>query len=364
MRDVYGGTDVSLIAFTYKVDLELRSYGYLMRWYDADGNRKSKSAETRSKRKAKERANKKELLLNSGMNMDIPTRPTFDDLMKEIRKTLGPGAKKTYFQTRSDSIRQLRKFTGSHLDKVNVLAVMRFRAKVRSKNCARTWNKHLANLQALFNTAMEWGYVDTNVFTRIRKDPAPEQEIRYVTDEEEATMMTACRTIKDKMIILLARYGGLRATEISRLHVVEDIDRDSGRIDIRNRTDAITKTSARRSVYLGDARIPLLKRFVQESRKRNGRIYGDFPFYARQGNLVSRRFCTLKGYAGINGFRLQDLRKTCATEMLYDGVPLKTVADFLGHSVKVLMRIYASVLTDRMKEARDMSDSKRVSEGC
>lgn len=350
--------------FLYKVYLESRSYGYLMRWTDMNGQSQSESTRTKNRAKAERMKRKKEKVLNSGMKMQMITRPTFDDLMKELELLFKPGVKESYWKTVTSAMKQLRKHAGVHLDTVTALVAAKLRAHVRSKNCARTWNKHRGVLQSVFNVAKSWGYVETNVFNAMRKDREPEQEIRFVTAEEEAAIMTACKTPRDRMIVILARYGALRAEEIARLHIVEDMDKETGRIDIRNRPDAFTKTYARRSVYIGESRIPELCKFVKTWRRKRGHNGTEYPFYNRVGTRVSARFCILKKYAGINGFKLHDLRKTCATEMLYAGRQPKEVADFLGHSVEVLLRVYAAILSDRMRITREETDSKRVSEGC
>jgi integrase len=45
--------------------------------------------------------------------------------------------------------------------------------------------------------------------------------------------------------------------------------------------------------------------------------------------------------AGLRKIRLHDTRHTAATLMLSDGVPVKTVADLLGHDPRITLAIYA-----------------------
>jgi integrase len=54
-------------------------------------------------------------------------------------------------------------------------------------------------------------------------------------------------------------------------------------------------------------------------------------------------------------------RHTAASTMLNAGVPPKVVARRLGHDVAVLLRIYASVMTDADERANELIDGYRAS---
>jgi integrase len=69
----------------------------------------------------------------------------------------------------------------------------------------------------------------------------------------------------------------------------------------------------------------------------NDKAWDRDPFYRRQ-------FKPALKLAGLPPMRLHDLRHTAGSIMLAKGVPPYRVAEYLGHSVDVLLRIYASVL--------------------
>jgi integrase len=90
-----------------------------------------------------------------------------------------------------------------------------------------------------------------------------------------------------------------------------------------------------------------------------GANYGDegFVFAGRTGspvdlkNLTARHFNPLLAKAGLPKIRVYDLRHTHATLMLAAGVPLKAVAERLGHvSAAVTLNIYPHVLNGQHED--------------
>ncbi|WP_433498323.1 tyrosine-type recombinase/integrase [Sphaerimonospora sp. CA-214678] len=67
-----------------------------------------------------------------------------------------------------------------------------------------------------------------------------------------------------------------------------------------------------------------------------------------------RHFRAVCDAAGIRRVRLHDLRHTCATILLAQGVDTRTIMEILGHSTIVLtMNTYAHVLPEHQATALD-----------
>ena len=70
-------------------------------------------------------------------------------------------------------------------------------------------------------------------------------------------------------------------------------------------------------------------------------------------NLVARSFKPLLKRAGLPDIRFHDLRHTCATLLLSEGVLVKVVQEILGHSsVSVTMDVYSHDLPDMQEISR------------
>ena len=74
----------------------------------------------------------------------------------------------------------------------------------------------------------------------------------------------------------------------------------------------------------------------------------------RKSNLLRRSFKPLLKKAGLPPIRFHDLRHTCATLLLTQGVPLRVVQEILGHTLfSTTADIYAHVLPVLMADAAD-----------
>jgi integrase len=69
-------------------------------------------------------------------------------------------------------------------------------------------------------------------------------------------------------------------------------------------------------------------------------------------NDFSKKFVRMCERAGVRRVRLHDLRHTCASMLLAQGVPPRVVMEVLGHSaLEVTMTIYGHVMLDAQRAA-------------
>ncbi|WP_456265317.1 MULTISPECIES: tyrosine-type recombinase/integrase [unclassified Bacillus (in: firmicutes)] len=157
---------------------------------------------------------------------------------------------------------------------------------------------------------------------------------------------------------------GLRWKDIDfkhkRLSVKQEMSHDAREMYLGAKAEA-----GNRSIDLGNKALEVLKehRAKQEEEKvKYADIYKD-------QDLV---FCTLHGTpmnpsnirnrimipaTGITKIRFHDLRHTCATILLLNVTPVKSVSERLGHSnIKVTLQTYALVLPSTSQQIADQID--------
>ena len=78
---------------------------------------------------------------------------------------------------------------------------------------------------------------------------------------------------------------------------------------------------------------------------------------------LSRTFEHLMQQSGVRRIRFHDLRHTCASLLLAQGVSPRVVMDVLGHSqLSITMDLYSHVMPSALRDAADAMD-RALNEG-
>lgn len=165
---------------------------------------------------------------------------------------------------------------------------------------------------------------------------------RALTAAEARTLLALAHDDPDAgLLVTLALGTGARVGELLALDW-SDIDTDLQTVTIhgsRSRSGVGPTKSAK------GRRIVALPAFVLDALLREERRSG--PVIATSDGLpliperAGERWRALRKRAGLDGLRFHDLRGTYATLALAAGIPVKALADVLGHDPAVLLRNYA-----------------------
>jgi integrase len=239
-----------------------------------------------------------------------------------------------------------------HLDRAAIDAFLRARRDTptqygRPRSIA-TVNREFAALRGMLNKAVAWGLLERNPVNGIKRPREAKGRTRFLTVEEAKCLLDACSPHL-RPIVLCALESGMRRGEILNLSWL-DINLENRLIYVRQ-----TKTGIPRyvplSTRLHDAFTRLPRRpgrdliFPGESRfGKSGQPFHD----------VRSSFGTACGKAGIKNFRFHDLRHTAASHMVMAGVPLKTVAEILGHMTTAMTERYSHLLPEHKLKAVEM----------
>jgi len=76
------------------------------------------------------------------------------------------------------------------------------------------------------------------------------------------------------------------------------------------------------------------------------------------GTVVTHQFHRLLGQAHLDQRRFHDLRHSCATLLLAQGVPARVVMEILGHSqIALTMNTYAHVIPELRRNAAERMEA-------
>ena len=198
--------------------------------------------------------------------------------------------------------------------------------------------------------------------------PKPEKYMAaYYTAEEMEQLFEAAKGSPLELIIQFAAFYGLRRSEVLGLrweaidfaaktltirHIVTTVSID-GKSKLVEADRAKTKSSLRTLPLVASfaQRLRALKEQQAYNEKLCGNCYNQkykgYLFVDEMGNLVlpnavTDGFAKLLADHSLRKIRFHDLRHSCASLLLKQGVPMKQIQEWLGHSdISTTANIYA-----------------------
>ena len=214
-----------------------------------------------------------------------------------------------------------------------------------------------ANIHRALKHAVKLDLIPTNPADKVDR-PKKDRFIGSFYDAEEVNkLFEVSKGTKLKFPILFGAFYGLRRSEALGLKW-DAIDFENDSITIRHTVTSVTldgkvqlvvadttktKSSLRTLplVPFVKERLLVLKKEQENNRRLCGRSYHkQFAGYVcinEMGDLIKPHYVTeqfpkLLDANGLRRIRFHDLRHSCASLMLANGVPMKQIQDWLGHS--------------------------------
>lgn len=234
--------------------------------------------------------------------------------------------------------------------------------RARSGLTPRTVQYLRAILRSALAEAEAWGYIERNSASLAKAPKMERREVSVLTATDARALIAS--TVDDRIgnLFALALYTGLRQGELLGLRW-PDIDLDQGTIQIRKALQKQgremkfiePKTArSRRKIFLPAAAVSILthqKVNVDVMRRHAGSAWQDwdlvFPSQVGtplDGSNVTHHLQRKLTEAGLPRVRFHDLRHTCATLLLEQGVQDRVIMEQLGHSqITLTLNTYSHV---------------------
>jgi len=223
-----------------------------------------------------------------------------------------------------------------------------YRHKPRSGS---TINRYLAAFSAALGiAATEWQWIQSNPFSRVRREKENSGRVRFLSADERTALLEACKESRNKnihLITMLALSTGMRQTEILSL-TWEQVDQDRGAITLYK-----TKNDDIRVVPLVGLVKSELQKYGKVRNLKNPYVfvgrhhsYAQFPRGAWESALIR---------AEIVDFTFHDCRHSAASELAMNGASLHEIAAVLGHKTLAMVQRYA-----HLSEQHTMSVVERM----
>lgn len=228
--------------------------------------------------------------------------------------------------------------------------------KVEGVSANTVIHRH-ANIRKALQHAYKIGLIDSNPADKIERPKKEKFESSYYNAEELEALFEAIQGDPCELAVIIAAFYGLRRSEIVGLkwkaidferktitinHIVTETMMDGKKVVVQKNRPK-TKSSYRT--------LPLVKPFeelllnIREKQEINKKLYGkcyckdylEYIYVNDLGELISPNFITqhfrtfLKNH-NLRQIRFHDLRHSCASLLYANGVALKDIQEWLGHS--------------------------------
>lgn len=299
---------------------------------------------------------------------------TYSSYAAMIKRPVGPYFRQRNLTLRELEARHLQMFYSEMLRKVKPNTVIHYHAIIHSA----------------LKYAVKTDMLVQNVADKVDRPKKNSFQPVFLSAEEMQKMFEALRGTKLELPVLVAAFYGFRRGEvlglkwdaidfergtISVIRTVTTITLDGKQTEIEQQS-AKTKSSLRTLPLIGSFREYFLQ--VKEAQELNKQICGNcynheydgFVFVDELGermrsNYLTSAFPKFLESHGLRRMRFHDLRHSCASLLLANGVPLKHIQEWLGHSdFTTTANIYAHLdYKSKITSAQAMETGLALPEG-
>ena len=261
---------------------------------------------------------------------------------------------------------QLRRLTPGHIEGLKSALLTRL--------SPGTVNKSLGILSQALGKAVSWEFMVRNPVTKVSRAKETSGRARSLSEAEAAALVASVAGTRREALYHVACKLGLRQGELLALRW-SDVDLAEGRLTVERSVDTNvkparfgpTKTGEGRTIKLRSKLVAVFEthRKLQLEERMAAPKWEDnnLVFPKPNGEVSVHSRVSLQLHKDLRSARIPDahfhvLRHTAGTLMVRSGVPIRVVADVLGHAdPAITLRRYAHVLADMQDAAADLMDN-------
>ncbi|WP_456267369.1 tyrosine-type recombinase/integrase [Kushneria sp. AK178] len=231
-----------------------------------------------------------------------------------------------------------------------VQEVMRHREPQAS---AATLNRGISSLRSLFNCAVKWqvGGITENPARGLKKYKEAQRPVKYLSPDQARRLIAAAEHSANpwlKYILVLLLQTGARKGELLKARW-KDIDLDRGHWYVPQ------SKSGKPLCKLLNARAVSTLRALP-SRHSSEWLFPNEHNHGQPLGMFYHSWDTARREAGLEGFRIHDLRHTFASTLVRSGHSLYEVKELLGHTNITTTQRYAHLDPEHLRQTLNTMD--------
>ena len=313
---------------------------------------------------------------------DVPFADYLQTWLKMIKPTIATATHQSYTQIVNSRIDRYFRGLNVSLGQVSPQDIQNFYQLILDDGCTTNTVIHYhAVLRRALQNAVKKEIIVRNPADKIDKPKKNTYRAAFYSAEEMLALFEVIQGDPLELCVKIAAYYGLRRSEVLGLrwdainfkgksvsvcHKVIEVERDGKFIPIGE--DVLKTKSSFRTLPL----IPVVEQLLlaeKEKQEEYRRLFkksycGDYLDYIcvdqmgklLRPNYVTEHFGWMIGKYGLKKIRFHDLRHTCASLLLANGVPMKQIQIWLGHSTfSTTADIYAHLDYSAQMETGDVA---------
>ena len=234
-----------------------------------------------------------------------------------------------------------------------------------------------AVIRRALGQAYKWELVPRNVATLVRPPRVSRYEARTLSSEEAAAFLEAIKGDRLEALYIVAVALGLRRGEALALRW-QDVGLEAGTLRVSHTLQNLPgggwnlaepkSRNSRRTLGLPQFALVAVREHRKrqlEEKLRQGKQWQDHGFVFTSiigtpldGNNIFKLFKQILKENGLPDMRFHDLRHSCASLLLAQGVSPRVIMETLGHSqISLTMDTYSHVMPVLMRDAADKMDA-------
>ena len=271
---------------------------------------------------------------------------------KEYSEYMRPIKSKNYLDSITLSFKQFISFCGDiPMNEIDTRTIDRFITSTFSRT-QRGAHHYYRTLKAAFNKAIEWNYIESNPFAKIKFPKLSKSFPAFISEDELLIILTNTPYQYLRDIFTVGFYTGLRLGELINMKW-NWVDLFQNQITVKCSNNFQTKSKKERNVPMSEkVKAILINRF-------NLAVHqpGEVVFYRIKGRklhqeTISKQFKQAVRKSNLNEkIHFHTLRHSFASLLVQRGVSLYVVKELLGHEDIATTQIYSHLQQQNLKDA-------------